>query len=808
MSRTIFTSKSDVLKFLQKKLKKSKIENIFDFTVSDWTKNEKKILEKISTYFNSSLIVRSSAVGEDSFEKSKAGEYKSVLNVSYNSKRELKAAINSVIKSYKSKGNYNSKNKILIQTLTKNVAISGVVFTRTEDRASPYYVVNYVEGSSTDSVTKGNISNSIKFFKKIQLSKLSEQWKSLLIALKEIESTLKADHLDIEFGITNSNKVVIFQVRPITFLKTTTNLEKEISKVIIQNKTKFKKLIKPKDFPGNRTIFSDMADWNPAEIIGNNPSILDFSLYDYLILQNEWHEGRSRIGYQDVDPLGLMVRFGNKPYIDTRASFNSLIPNKINRKLKKKLLNFYLDKLEKNPHLHDKVEFEILYSCYDLSLEDRLKELLDNGFTKAEISEIKSVLIDFTTKVVTEFPTILKESTYLSKKMENNRKKILSHLSDKKSSYQDLLDAAKNLLKDCKNFGTLPFSTMARIAFIALILLKSLVKKGHITTTIYESFMSTVNTQAFDLQQDYFKYCNKQLSKSHFFKKYGHLRSGTYDITAPRYDKKNPFLENIKFIKTKQSTKKFRENKKINKVLNKYSLKFNSVNFFSFVRNALSQREFLKFEFTHNLSDALELIAEAGKILGFSRSDIANLDIKTILITYNKYDKNTLKSIWGKRISDQKKSHFINSNLHLPPLIFSVNDFDIINYYIAKPNFITTKKIISDVVILLAPSKIPNLDNKIVIVENADPGYDWIFTKNLSGIITRYGGVASHMAIRCAELGLPSAIGCGSVIYEKLTGSSKILLDCENHQIIVLEHKKIDEYLEEKRVLKSLGYIK
>ena len=37
--------------------------------------------------------------GEDSFEKSKAGEYKSILNVSYNSKKELKTAINSVIKS-------------------------------------------------------------------------------------------------------------------------------------------------------------------------------------------------------------------------------------------------------------------------------------------------------------------------------------------------------------------------------------------------------------------------------------------------------------------------------------------------------------------------------------------------------------------------------------------------------------------------------------------------------------------------------------------------------------------------------------
>jgi len=809
VKNNFFSSKADVLKFLQKKLKKSKIEMIFDFTVSDWSKKEEKILQDIETVFDSNnLIVRSSAIGEDSLEKSQAGNYQSILNVPSNSKRKLKNAINLVIQSYRFKGNYNSKNQILIQTLAEDVVTSGVVLTRTEDRASPYYVVNYVDGSSTDRVTRGDKSNTIKFFKKIQLSKLSKRWKSLVIAIQEIESILKTDSLDVEFGITNSNKVLIFQVRPITFLKKTANLNKEISNVITQNKRKFLKLNKPTKFPGDHTIFSDMADWNPAEIIGNNPSLLDYSLYDYLILQSEWREGRSRIGYQDVKPLGLMVRFGNKPYIDTRASFNSLIPETINKKLKKKLLKFYLAKLEKNPHLHDKVEFDILYSCYDPSLEDRLKELLDNGFTKSEISEIKSLLIDFTNKIVAEFPTIRDEATYLSKKMESNRKKILLQLKGKKLTHRELLDAAKNLLKDCKNFGVLPFSAMARVAFIGSILLKSLVKKRHISPLDYESFMNTVNTPVYDLQQDYIKYCNKQLSKSQFFKKYGHLRSGTYDITAQRYDKKNPFLENIKFLKTKRKTKKFKENKKVNKILKKHSIKFNGIDFFSFVRDSLSKREYLKFEFTRNLSDTLEFIAEAGQSMGFSRSDISNLDIKTILTTYNKFDKKTLKTIWKKKIANQKKSYLINSNLHLPPLIFSVRDFDIIKYYIAKPNFITSEKIIGEIAILKDPSKIPNLENKIVIIENADPGYDWIFTKNLGGIITRYGGVASHMAIRCAEMSLPAAIGCGTVLYEKLTGSSKVLLDCENHQIIILKHRNRDEFLEEKRALKSLGYIK
>ena len=37
----------------------------------------------------------------------------------------------------------------------------------------------------------------------------------------------------------------------------------------------------------------------------------------------------------------------------------------------------------------------------------------------------------------------------------------------------------------------------------------------------------------------------------------------------------------------------------------------------------------------------------------------------------------------------------------------------------------------------------------IVLIENADPGYDWIFSKNIKGLITKNGGINSHMSIRC-----------------------------------------------------------
>ena len=32
---------------------------------------------------------------------------------------------------------------------------------------------------------------------------------------------------------------------------------------------------------------------------------------------------------------------------------------------------------------------------------------------------------------------------------------------------------------------------------------------------------------------------------------------------------------------------------------------------------------------------------------------------------------------------------------------------------------------------MLSKSKNQNLSNKIILIENADPGYDWIFAKNI-----------------------------------------------------------------------------
>lgn len=72
-------------------------------------------------------------------------------------------------------------------------------------------------------------------------------------------------------------------------------------------------------------------------------------------------------------------------------------------------------------------------------------------------------------------------------------------------------------------------------------------------------------------------------------------------------------------------------------------------------------------------------------------------------------------------------------------------------------------------------------------MENADPGYDWIFSKKILGFVTKYGGVNSHMAIRAQELNVPAIIGSGKVLFDKWSNAETIQLDCETKQVTIIK---------------------
>ena len=127
-------------------------------------------------------------------------------------------------------------------------------------------------------------------------------------------------------------------------------------------------------------------------------------------------------------------------------------------------------------------------------------------------------------------------------------------------------------------------------------------------------------------------------------------------------------------------------------------------------------------------------------------------------------------------------SFSVNKNINLPDVITSGKDLFIQIINDPKINFISNKTILSKI---LDFKKI-NLSSKIdgiICIENADPGYDFLFSKNIKGLITKYGGQNSHMAIRCAELNLPALIGVGEKVYNKILENKYIKIDCNLKKI-------------------------
>ena len=101
-------------------------------------------------------------------------------------------------------------------------------------------------------------------------------------------------------------------------------------------------------------------------------------------------------------------------------------------------------------------------------------------------------------------------------------------------------------------------------------------------------------------------------------------------------------------------------------------------------------------------------------------------------------------------------------------------------------NFITEKNINGKICEIKIQKKIIKLKDKIILIENADPGYDFIFSHDIKGLITKYGGPNSHMAIRCMELGIPAAIGIGEDNYNNLLNFRYIELNCVIKRINII----------------------
>ncbi|MFT5220347.1 MAG: choline kinase [Gammaproteobacteria bacterium] len=779
----VLGTKAETLARLRQMIRQAVIQDQVAFTVKEWCSNASQILARVRGRFaETHVVVRSSARSEDSFTHSNAGAYTSLLNI--DPQQALAEAIDTVIDSY---GVAEPEDQVLVQPMVQDVRLSGVLFSRTLEFGAPYYVINYDDSGATDGITGGSSTNHQTLYvrRDADTAQLADpRLEPLVKALKEIENLLAYDALDVEFAIDSEQCIHILQVRPIAVEQQTVQHSAEVIQLLQQAESDWKMLQHADPhLLGSDALYGVMPDWNPAEIIGTHPGSLAESIYRYLILDEVWATQRAEYGYRDVRPKPLLVNFAGKPYIDVRASFNSFIPADLPEPLAKRLVEFCLSWLKQHPHLHDKVEFEVIPTCCGLDFgywEQRLIE--SGGFNQSDTALLKASLMRITSHAIERTASDIE---HLARMDARFAQLVQPSLPDE--AY--LLTGAQKLLDACRLYGTLPFAHLARSAFVAITLLKDAVTTGVISESAKEQFLGSLRTVSHELSQDARATAQGKLTQQAFIERHGHLRPGTYDIVSQAYHedpdtyllplieaaREQPQIASATNLWDEQKSAFFEAIRQVGFEVTDDALE-------CFLRSAIEGREKAKFGFTRGLSKALDLLVDWGASTGLSREVLANLSLNDL---FDSVSMQATRSDRMAELRDKSDQRCIRRQLsmacELPALITDRRDFYSFLQIAGMPNFIGSERIIADCCHLGDASfDTAEVEGRIVLIPQADPGYDWLFGRHIAGLVTLYGGANSHMAIRAAEFGLPAAIGIGEQRYQQLSGVRSIELDPGN----------------------------
>lgn len=785
----VLGTKAKTLSRLRGRVNKSSILPLVYFSRSQWEGNSKACINEVLEQLDvTELVVRSSAQNEDGFEEVNAGRYMSVLNVSAE-RHSIHSAIKQVFNSYSGASGHD---EVLIQPMLQEVVASGVVFTRTLGSGAPYYVINYTENGDTTSVTSGaeaqhKVWTVFRHSPEQYWLKLPDFIQKLLAAVQEIENVVSYDALDIEFAVDKNGHLYTLQARPVYINEDTQDREND--KTLKQSLQSIEKYLKEQYLPaghvGCQTIWSVMTDWNPAEILGVKPLPLAFDLYRYIVTDEVWSIQRKEVGYRDVGVWPLIRSFAGQAYVDVRASLNSFVPGILPDKIADSMVNYALAQLNQHTELHDKVEFKLLPTCLDFDFLRWKDEYLKREILNAEeIKELESALKDVTTTIINRVQDDLIGVKELDREVS---KYVNTHLSTP--------DKVRHLLDVCKHKGTLPFAHLARAGFVAASFLQTLVTSGLLSNSRHVELLRSIKTVSTKMASDAWLVKNGRLTFDEFVACYGHLRPGTYDVSSPTYASQpsiylKPLVDSSVPVREMVFSWTEKEASDIENKLKDIGFSLDIDELYEFLSAAISGREDAKFIFSKVLSKAISLISQYSKELNVPEELEEFIGLEGII--------SADVIMWGREnqvghIIDnakrRKELYAITGQLQLPPVVRNCLDLYCFELPETEPNYITLNGCRGELVRLDAGEiNYSDLYGKIVAIANADPGYDFLFSIGIKGLITAYGGPNSHMAIRAAEFGLPAIIGVGNSVFSTLRSGIFIELDCQKRLFKYKEH--------------------
>lgn len=757
-------TKAESLERLSAAVTTARVLPLLYFDVGAWLESREAVLTRVleRPWASGRLIVRSSALTEDRADSSLAGRFHTATGVS--GRARLATAIDTVCSSY---DRLDPENQVLIQPELSDVVLSGVALSAHPSSGAPYRVVNWNEGESTSIVTGGR-QGTVRTWYGVTYAGVGRRPAAPVPAVLDLMSELQRltglDRIDIEFAQCAGGDLFLLQVRPIAGAVPPVSGARHRA-ILTEVADSVRAACEAPAAAGRRTIFGVMPDWNPAEMIGLRPGRLSLSLYKRLITDEVWARARARYGYRDLRGTPLLVDFHGLPYIDVRASFASLIPYEVDDGLAARLVDHYVDRLSAQPGLHDKVESRIVISALGLRTADRVARLGDAGFRRRELDEFSGILRRLTERIVTG--PLWREDLDRIGMLHRHRDARLG------------AGLARDL-EGCAAYGTEPFAGLARAAFIATDFLDDLVALDVLSGGERGRMIGGFDLVTSELNRDFLA-----LDRDVFLKRYGHLRPGTYDIVSPRYDEDpDRYFDWSRRRDVLGPPDHFslstRQVRAVDGLIARAGLSFTAERLLTFVRAAIEGRERAKFEFTRIVSDILRDIRSLGEAHGYGVQDLSFADIDTFcrLTGDRARDAETI----ARAVDEGRRAH-VAPLICLPPIVTGAGDVWDFRLTDSQPNFVAQGRVLARVADVDAGE---DPAGAIAMITSADPGYDWLFTRGIAGLVTAFGGINSHMAIRASELGIPAVIGAGEVLFEQWSRASALEIDAAHGRVAVL----------------------
>jgi glutamine kinase len=707
---------------------------------------------------DAAVIVRSSAVVEGASE---AGHYLTVPRV--RGAAALAAAVDRVFASYGAAG---AGDEVLVQPELGDVTSAGVGTTHDAMTGAPYAVVSWADNTNT--VTSGG-KGDVQTWRGAAYRPWGKEGPGpvpgVVALLAELQEETGHGALAVEWAVTRRGGLVLLQVSPLAVgeqldVGTHAALLRDVEGALLASFTR--------PGLGTRHGCGVMPDWNPAELLGPRPRPLARALFKCLITDVAWARGRSRYGYRGVDGP-LLVDLEGLLYVDVRASATSLTPQDLPEDVAARFVEAWVEELQSKPHLHDKVESTIFVPSLGLRTPGRVEEQRELGFGGEDVDQLRTALARLTSRMV-DGPTWSADLA---------RVEQVAGLASDRDDGPGLLAR----LTVCRDDGAVPFAGLARCAFTGREMLEDLVHEGVLSVDERVAFIAGLDLVSGQLRRDV-----QELSADEVLARYGHLRPGTWDIRAARYDEDPetylgaPPAADRAVAPPAAFAASVAQLDRIATLLEERGLTTTAPRLLTFVAASLRGRERAKFLLSRVLSDVLRDLARLGERLGLSRDDLSYVgDVRVLgeLTGAPAQDRAVLEAA----IAAGREQHERMRWIELPPVLWSAREIWAFTLPVLQPTFVTDGRVQAR---LARVDEGESPDGCIALIEAADPGYDWVLTRDVRGLITAWGGVNSHMAVRAIESGLPAAIGVGLARFRELAKADVVELDAGARTVAVV----------------------